>query len=87
MVTDYDCWHPQHDDVTVDAIVEVLLANAEKARSLVKKLAPKVKHDHAAAGCTCHTALGHALITPPEARDTEMLRCLEAVAGRVLISK
>jgi len=84
MVTDYDCWHPNHDDVTVDAIIKVLLANAEKARTLVKKVAPRVKHDRAAAGCGCRTALGHALITAPEARDPEMLRRLDAVAGRVL---
>ena len=40
MVTDYDCWHPNHDDVTVDAIVKVLLENADKARALVKDVAP-----------------------------------------------
>jgi 5'-methylthioadenosine phosphorylase len=84
MVTDYDCWHPQHDDVTVDAIVKVLLANAEKARSLVKKVAPKVKHDHAAAGCGCRTALRYALITAPGARDPGLAKRLDAVAGRVL---
>jgi 5'-methylthioadenosine phosphorylase len=87
MVTDYDCWHPQHDDVTVDAIIKVLLANAEKARALVKKMAPRVKHDHAAGGCGCRTALRHALITAPEARDPEMVRRLDAVAGRVLNQK
>ena len=84
MVTDYDCWHPQHDDVTVDAIIKVLLANAEKARTLVKKAAPRVKQDHAAAGCSCRSSLRHALITAPEARDPELARRLSAVAGRVL---
>jgi len=87
MVTDYDCWHPHHDDVTVDAIVKVLLANAEKARTLVKKVAPRVKHDHAAAGCGCRTALRHALITAPEARDPGLAKRLDAVAGRVLNQK
>ncbi|MCX7142782.1 MAG: S-methyl-5'-thioadenosine phosphorylase [Proteobacteria bacterium] len=87
MVTDYDCWHPQHDDVTVDAIIKVLLANAEKARALVKKVAPRVKHDQAAAGCSCRTALQHALITAPEARDPELAKRLDAVAGRVLKQK
>ncbi|MGP1681874.1 MAG: S-methyl-5'-thioadenosine phosphorylase [Giesbergeria sp.] len=84
MVTDYDCWHPNHDDVTVEAIIEVLLANAEKARTLVKKVAPRLKHDTGAAGCNCRRALEHALITAPEARDAEMVRRLDAVAGRVL---
>ena len=87
MVTDYDCWHPQHEDVTVDAIIKVLLANAEKARTLVKKVAPKVKQDHAAAGCGCRTALRHALITAPEARDPGLVKRLDAVAGRVLNQK
>jgi 5'-methylthioadenosine phosphorylase len=87
MVTDYDCWHPHHDDVTVEAIISVLLANAEKARTLVKKLAPLLAHDAAAAGCGCRRALEHALITAPEARDAAMLRRLDAVAGRVINPK
>ena len=45
MVTDYDCWHPDHDDVTVDAIIKVLLANADKARALVKQVAPRLGQD------------------------------------------
>ena len=87
MVTDYDCWHPHHDDVTVDAIIKVLLANAEKARTLVKKVAPRLKADANAVHCGCRTALRHALITAPEARDPEMVRRLDAVAGRVLNPK
>ncbi|MEK7360880.1 MAG: 5'-methylthioadenosine phosphorylase, partial [Pseudomonadota bacterium] len=87
MVTDYDCWHPHHDDVTVDAIIKVLLANADKARSLVKKVAPRLKADANAVHCGCRTALRHALITAPEARDPEMVRRLDAVAGRVLNPK
>jgi 5'-methylthioadenosine phosphorylase len=87
MVTDYDCWHPNHDDVTVDAIVKVLLANAAKARSLVKALAPRIKNDVEARRCSCRTALEHALITAPEARDPGMVARLGAVAGRVLNTK
>jgi len=87
MVTDYDCWHPRHDDVTVDAIIRVLLANAEKARTLVKKVAPRLKADANAVHCGCRTALRHALITAPEARDAEMVRRLDAVAGRLLNPK
>ncbi len=86
MVTDYDCWHPNHDDVTVEAIIRVLLANAQKARGLVKAVAPRLGHDAHAADCGCRRALAHALITAPEARDPEMLRRLDAVAGRVLNS-
>lgn len=84
MVTDYDCWHPNHDDVTVEAIVKVLLANADKARSLVKKVAPKLAADAGAARCGCRSALEYALITAPEVRDPAMLERLATVAGRVL---
>jgi 5'-methylthioadenosine phosphorylase len=85
MVTDYDCWHPHHDDVTVDAIIAVLLANADNARSLVKATVPHVRGD-SARPCArgCQTALDTALITAPEARDPKILAKLDAVAGRVL---
>jgi 5'-methylthioadenosine phosphorylase len=84
MVTDYDCWHPNHDDVTVDAIVKVLLANADKARALVKNVAPRVQADASAAECGCRSALQHAIITAPEACDAKMIEKLSAVAGRML---
>jgi 5'-methylthioadenosine phosphorylase len=84
MVTDYDCWHPHHDDVTVDAIIKVLLANADNARSLVKKVAPRLQGDEQAIACSCRSALEHALITAPEARDPEVIKRLDAVAGRLL---
>ena len=84
MVTDYDCWHPNHDDVTVDAIVKVLLANADKARALVKSVAPLVQYDAGAGACGCRSALQHAIITAPEARDSAMIKKLSAVAGRML---
>jgi len=87
MVTDYDCWHPNHDDVTVDAIIKVLLANADNARSLVKKVAPRLQGDGKAAACSCRSALEHALITAPEARGPEMIKRLDAVAGRLLNSR
>jgi 5'-methylthioadenosine phosphorylase len=84
MVTDYDCWHPDHDDVTVDQIVKVLLENADKARSLVKQVAPKVIGDAQGNTCSCRTALEYAIITAPQARDAAMVEKLDAVAGRVL---
>lgn len=86
MVTDFDCWHPDHDDVTVDAIVKVLLANADNARNMVSRVTPRLRSDASAAACGCRSALQHALITAPEARDPEMLRRLDAVAGRLLRS-
>ncbi len=84
MVTDYDCWHPGHDHVTVDQIVGVLVANADKGRSLVKQVIPQLKTDVHAAGCGCRSALQHALITAPDARDPAMIDQLSAVAGRML---
>ena len=84
MVTDYDCWHPDHDDVTVDQIIKVLLANADKAKTLVKHVVPKIGGDIKACDCGCRTALQYALITAPEARDEAMKEKLQAVAGRVL---
>jgi 5'-methylthioadenosine phosphorylase len=82
MVTDYDCWHPDHDNVTVDAIVKVLLANADRARSLVKEMAAHC--DAEASACSCRSALQYAILTVPEARDPAMLEKLSAVAGRML---
>lgn len=84
MVTDYDCWHPNHDAVTVDQIVKVLLENADKARSLVKTVAPMVGQDANASDCGCRSALDFALITAPEARDPDVIKNIDAVAGRVL---
>ncbi len=84
MVTDYDCWHPDHDDVTVEQIIKVLLANADKARALVKQVAPKVIGDPRGNACSCRTVLEYALITAPEARDPAKVAQLDAVAGRVL---
>jgi 5'-methylthioadenosine phosphorylase len=86
MVTDYDCWHPDHDHVTVEQIVGVLIANANKGRALVKQAVPHLKTDAHAANCSCRSALQHALITAPEARDPAMLEKLSAVAGRMLTS-
>lgn len=84
MVTDFDCWHPEHDAVTVEAIVKVLLANAGQAQGLVAQVAAPVAADAAAAGCACRTALQHALITAPQARDAAMVQKLRTIAGRVL---
>ena len=84
MVTDYDCWHPDHDHVTVDAIIKVLLENADKGRTLVKQVAPKLAGRAETCSHGCHQALESAIITAPDARDPEMVAKLSAVAGRVL---
>ena len=84
MVTDFDCWHDGHDAVTVDQIIQVLLANADKARSLVRHVATHIAGDGKAPACACRHALDHALITAPDVRDPAVIARLDAVAGRVL---
>ncbi len=84
MVTDFDCWHPAHDAVTVDAIIGVLLGNAANAQRLVVGLAERVGGDAQATACACRHALDHALITAPAARDPALVEKLRVVAGRVL---
>ena len=84
MVTDFDCWHPDHDAVTVQDIIRVLSSNAEKAKALVARLAKDFPRQHEPCPIGSDRALDTALITAPEARDSELLRKLDAVAGRVL---
>ena len=84
MVTDFDCWHPDHDAVTVRDIINVLMKNAETAKGLVARLARDFAHEHEPCPIGSDRALDTALITAPEARDPELLKKLDAVAGRVL---
>src|SRR5438067_206292 len=87
MVTDFDCWHPGHDAVTVQDIIAVLAANADKAKALVARLARDFPREHEPCPIGSDRALDTALITAPEARDKTLLRKLDAVAGRVLKPK
>jgi 5'-methylthioadenosine phosphorylase len=84
MVTDYDCWHPGHDAVSVEMILQVLFANADKARALVKSVVPLLAGHQGPCRQGCQHALDHALITAPAARDKALVARLDAVAGRVL---
>ncbi|MEO5373731.1 MAG: S-methyl-5'-thioadenosine phosphorylase [Alphaproteobacteria bacterium] len=84
MVTDFDCWHPDHDHVSIETVIKVVHANADTARALVKRLAPRIKGRGAPCSQGCHSALEHAIITHPDVRDPELVKRLDAVAGRVL---
>ncbi len=84
MVTDYDCWRDGHDAVTVDQVVEVMNSNAQKARDLVRAVIPRLGQPRGPCPAGCDRALDHALITPPAARDPELVRRLRTIAGRVL---
>ncbi|WP_108514733.1 S-methyl-5'-thioadenosine phosphorylase [Bradyrhizobium algeriense] len=86
MVTDFDCWHPDHDAVTVQDIIRVLNSNAGKAKGLVARLARDFPREHEPCPVGSDKALDTALITAPEARDPRLLAKLDAVAGRVLNS-
>jgi 5'-methylthioadenosine phosphorylase len=84
MVTDFDCWHPDHDHVTVEQVVKVLTGNADRARSLVKAVVPALGAPRGPCPAGCDRALDHAIITAPEMRDPALLAKLDAVAARVL---
>ncbi|BAJ82637.1 putative S-methyl-5-thioadenosine phosphorylase [Acidiphilium multivorum AIU301] len=84
MVTDYDCWHEDHEAVTVEQVVKVLLGNADRARALVRAVVPSLGAARPACAAGCDHALDHALITAPAARDPDLVARLDAVAGRVL---
>src|SRR5437868_10092524 len=83
MVTDFDCWHPDHDAVTVQDIIKVLMANAEKAARLVARLARDFPRAHEPCPIGSDRALDNAIITAPEARDPALMAKLDAVAGRL----
>jgi 5'-methylthioadenosine phosphorylase len=83
MVTDFDCWHPDHDAVTVADVIRVLVGNAEKAQRLVTRLARDFPGEHEPCPIGSDRALDNAIITAPEARDPALLAKLDAVAGRV----
>ena len=84
MVTDYDCWHDEHEAVTVDAVVKVMGENADKARALVRAVIGGLGVPRGSCPAGCDRALEHALITAPEYRDPAVMAKLDAIAGRVL---
>lgn len=84
MVTDYDCWHEDHDNVDVASVIAVMRSNTEKAQRLILHLARNFPKEHPACPIGSDRALDVAIITRPEARDPALLDKLDAVAGRVL---
>jgi 5'-methylthioadenosine phosphorylase len=84
MVTDYDCWHNGHDDVSTASILEVLKTNTVHAKELIKALVPKLANLAAPFESGAHTSLEHAVATAPEHRDRELVAKLGVVAGRVI---
>lgn len=84
MVTDYDCWHPGHEAVSVEQVIQVLGDNRGKAQRLVARLARDFPAEHEVCPIGSDRALDHAIMTSPQARDPALLAKLDAVAGRVL---
>ncbi len=87
MVTDYDCWHEGHDNVTMDQIVKVLLENAENARTVVKLVAPTIAADHHSQQCTCRSALSNAIVTSRDVQNQETRKKLDAITARIFSSE
>lgn len=83
MVTDFDCWHPNHDNVTVDAIIKVLTANAENAKKLIKSFVPILLGDNNSKSCTCKKSLDNAIITNPEMRSKDVINKLNSILSRI----
>jgi 5'-methylthioadenosine phosphorylase len=81
MVTDYDCWHPDHDAVTVDMVIATLLENARTAQQLI---AEAVQHVPATRTCSCATALKSAIITRPDAIPAAVKKELEPIIGKYM---
>lgn len=84
MVTDFDCWHPDHDHVQVSDVIAVMHANADKARRLLAHAVPRVAAHTALCPHGCDRALDNAMLTAPDARDPAVVAKLDVVAGRVL---
>jgi len=83
MVTDYDCWHPDHDSVTVDLIIANLLQNAATARKAIAEAVGRVD-DGPGRTCECATALANALITRPELVPAQTKKDLAPIIGKYM---
>ena len=81
MVTDYDCWHPEHDAVTADSVMKVLGQNVATARAVLRAVVRKLPVPRE---CECEHALRHALLTSPELVPEGVKRELEPIVGRYL---
>ena len=79
LVTDYDCWHPDHDAVTVEMIVQNLVANARTAQQVIADAVSRLPYERT---CECATALQHAIITRPDAVPDRVKKDLQPIIGK-----
>ena len=84
LITDYDCWHEEEEDVTVEAVLAVLRQNARTAQAAVARIVESLPGERRSGACPCVNALEHALITDPAAVPASVLRDLEPIVGRLL---
>jgi len=84
MVTDFDCWHPDHDHVQVSDVIRVLNANSANAKELLRQVIPRIAGDSGPCAHGCDRALEYAVLTPADKRDPELMSRLDAIAGRIL---
>ncbi|WP_036259044.1 S-methyl-5'-thioadenosine phosphorylase [Methylocapsa aurea] len=83
MVTDFDCWHPEHDDVDVASVIKIVQANAGAAARLLARLLLDFPQEHEACPIGSDRALDNAVLTAPPARDPDLMKKLEAIMQRV----
>jgi 5'-methylthioadenosine phosphorylase len=81
LVTDYDCWHPDHDSVTVEMIIGNLTQNAKTAQAIIANAVEQLPYERT---CECATALKHALITRPDAIPEQVKKDLAPIVGKYL---
>ena len=84
MVTDFDCWHPDHGAVDVAQVIKTMGENVAQARALIAQLPSLLSADRPPCPCGCDRALDQAIMTSPAAREPEMVAKLASIAGRVL---
>lgn len=84
MITDYDSWHPEHGEVDVTKIIEILTVNSYKAKGLITHLTDCLAPKRSSCVQGCNTTLDFAIMTAPESRDQSLISKLDAIAGRVL---
>ena len=83
MVTDFDCWHPDHDSVEVSDIIETLTNNSSKAQIIIETLPEFLKSNRDLCSLGCNNALDNAIITAPENRDPKVLKTLDVLLQRL----
>ena len=86
MVTDYDCWHPDHDEVDVSMVIQTLTKNASNAQNMIKEVIKTFK-DFSADKDPANDCLNTAIITEPKLRTKKTIKKLKYIAGRVLNKK